>query len=146
MTRPGTLIAFAVLTLAACRSTMDLPSGYVTIPPEDGAESSAVSPAGNRIVVRRHENPPEGTLEFWRDADKAELVDGKGYDVVKSGLVRSAEGDDFWEFLFEIRRTEGEYLYLVLIHVDGSHVIVTEAGGRAEAMETDLAALQEVLR
>ena len=146
MTRAVVLIVFAVLALAACRSTMDLPSGYVTIPPEDGAESSAVSPAGNRIVVRLHDNPPEGTLEFWRDAVKAELVDGKGYDVVKSSVVTGSDGDDIWEFLFEIRRTEGEYLYLVLIRVDGSHVIVTEAGGRAEAMEKDVEALRQALR
>ena len=96
MTRPGTLIAFAVLALAACRSTMDLPSGYVTIPPEDGAESSAVSPAGNRIVVRRHE------IDYIRPAllgDSIELTTWiekwRGASSVRcTSITRAADGEE----------------------------------------------------
>jgi hypothetical protein len=148
MTRAGLVPVVLVLALFAvvgCRS-MEPPAGYVSLPPDYGQEFSAVSPTGNRIVVREHENPDEGTLEFWRDAVKAELVEGKGYDVVSSQGVAGSNGEPVWEFLFEVRRTEGEYLYLVLIRVDGDDVIVTEAGGRAEPMEEDLETLRANLR
>jgi hypothetical protein len=143
------VVALAALLLGACRTTKPdtgLPSGYVTVPSERGTIRSAVAPTGNRIVVRRHRNPPEGTLEFWRDAVKAELIDGKGYELLESKGVAGSGGRAAWEFLFGVSRTEGDYLYLVLVRVAGSDVHVTEAGGRAEPMREDLEALRGALR
>ena len=149
MTR-ALVVVLGIAALVACRTTpkpdTGLPPGYVTVPAERGQVRSAVAPTGNRIVVRRHENPPEGTLEFWRDAVKAELVDGKGYSLVESDGVAGKGGRAAWEFLFEVRRTEGEYLYLVIVRVEGPDVWVTEAGGRAEPMRRDLEALRTSLR
>jgi len=148
--RAVVVVAVAVLIVAACRSTpkpdTGLPDGYVTVPNRGDAIRSAVAPTGNRIVVRRHENPPEGTLSFWRDAVRAELIEGKGYSLLESSGVAGKGGRAAWEFLFEVGRTEGDYLYLVLIRVVGPDVFVTEAGGRAEPMRADLEALRAALR
>jgi hypothetical protein len=143
-------LALATLALGACRTPpkpdTTLPPGYVTVPGEKGVLRSAVAPTGNRIVVRRHENPPEGTLEFWRDAVQAELIDGKGYELLESKQFAVHGGRTSWEFLFSVSRTEGDYLYFVLIRVSGRDVFVTEAGGRAEPMRADLEARRDALR
>jgi len=145
-----TVLAVAALFTGACRTPpkpdTGLPAGYVTVPSRGDAIRSAVAPTGNRIVVRRHENPPEGTLEFWRDAVKAELIEGKGYELLESSGVAGSGGRAVWEFLFAVTRTEGDYLYLVLVRVEGGDVFVTEAGGRAEPMRADLEALRDKMR
>ena len=144
--------ALAVLVIAlaaACQITSrnpGIPEGYVTVPDYDGAILSAVAPSGNRIVTRRHPNPPEGTLAFWRDAIRAELEDGKGYEQVETSGVTGRSGRAGWEFLFRVTRPEGEYLYLVLVRVEGAYVTVTEAGGREASIRADLPALRDALR
>lgn len=146
--RAAVVIGLALLALVACTTTpkTDLPDGYVTVPAYGNAVRSAVAPTGNRIIIRKHDNPPEGTLEFWRDAVQAELTDGKGYELLESAAVAGKGGRAGWEFLFEVSRTEGAYLYLVLIRVEKSDVYVTEAGGRESFVRKDLGALRASLR
>ncbi len=134
--------------MSACVSTPkgDIPDGYVTVPAYGNAVRSAVAPTGNRIIIREHENPPEGTLEFWREAVQAELTDGKGYEKLESAGVAGRGGRAGWEFLFRVTRTEGAYLYLVLVRVEKRSVFVTEAGGREDSLRADLPALRAALR
>ncbi len=141
-------IVSMVLGLAACTVTRDtsIPEGYVSVPTRGDEILSAVAPTGNRMVVKRHINPPEGTLEFWRDAVRNELVDGRGYEVVESQGVVGASGAPAWEMLFRVTRQEGAYLYLVTVRVAGSSVIVAEAGGQEAAIRPDLDGLRQAMR
>jgi hypothetical protein len=141
-------LAAAIICFAACTMTPDtgIPEGYVSVPTRGDEVLSAVAPTGNRMVVKRHTNPPEGTLEFWRDAVRNELVDGRGYEVVESQGVAGAKGAPAWEMLFKVTRQEGAYLYLVTIRVDGSSVIVAEAGGQEASIQPDLDTLRQAMR
>jgi len=138
----------AALALAACTGTprSDVPDGWVTVPPRGNEVLSAVAPSGNRMVVKRHANPPEGTLAFWRDAVRNELVDGRGYEVLESEGVAGAGGGSAWEMLFRVGRPEGDYLYLVTIRVERGSVVVAEAGGPEEALRPDLDGLRKAMR
>ncbi len=142
------VIVLAVFGLAACAVTPEssIPEGYVSVPTRGDEVASAVAPTGNRMVVKRHPNPPEGTLEFWRDAVRNELVDGRGYEVVESRGVAGTGGAPAWEMLFRVIRQEGPYLYLVTVRVAGGSVIVAEAGGQEAAIRPDLAGLRQAMR
>ena len=139
-------IAAAVLAFAGCAVTPDpgVPEGYVSVPIRGNEILSTVAPTGNRMVVKQHVNPPEGTLEFWRDAVQNELVDGRGYEMVESQGVTGAA--PAWEMLFRVVRQEGAYLYLVTIRVDGHSVIVAEAGGQEDSIRPDLDVLRQAMR
>ena len=142
------VLAIAVLTIAACTSTprTGVPEGYVTLPTRGNEVLSVVAPTGNRMVVKRHTNPPEGTLEFWRDAIQNELVDGRGYELTESQGVAGSGGAPAWELLFSVPRPEGAYLYLVTIRIDRGAVIVAEAGGQEKSIRPDLTDLREAMR
>ena len=141
-------IVIAVFGLASCAVTPDasIPEGYVSVPTGGDEILSAVAPTGNRMVVKRHTNPPEGTLEFWRDAVRNELVDGRGYEVVESQGAAGAGGTPAWEMLFRVTRQEGAYLYLVTVRVAGGSVIVAEAGGQEASIRPDLDGLRQAMR
>ncbi len=141
-------IVAIVLGFAACTLTPDpgVPAGYVSVPTQGDEVLSVVAATGNRMVVKQHVNPPEGTLEFWRDAVRNELVDGRGYEVMESKGVARAAGVPAWEMLFRVVRQEGAYLYLVTIRVDGHSVIVAEAGGQEDSIRPDLDVLRQAMR
>lgn len=143
--RPAALLVLAALALAACR-TARVPPGWVSVDERDGARLHAVSPAGSRLVVREHDNPKEGTLAFWREAVERELTGGRGYELVESTEATGRSGDPAREMLLRAVRPEGDYLYLVVLRVDGGKVVVSEAGGRAAEIEPELPALREALR
>lgn len=141
-------LLLAVLALAACTATpkTDVPEGYVTLPTRGNEVLAVVAPTGNRMVVKRHTNPPEGTLEFWRDAIRNELVDGRGYELTESQGVAGSSGAPAWEMLCSVTRPEGAYLYLVTIRIDRGEVIVAEAGGQETAIRPDLPGLRKAMR
>lgn len=141
------LVGLLLVLLAGCRTTpTDVPPGYVSVKSHRDRLLEAVSADGNRMVVKRHENPPEGTLEFWRDAVRNELVSGRGYVIIESGAVSGKDGRSAWEMLFRVVRPDGPYLYLVTVRVEGRYVIVAEAGGREASLTSDLNALRGVMR
>ncbi len=55
-------------------------------------------------------------------------------------------GEPAREMLFRAVRPEGEYLYLVVLRVDGGKVVVSEAGGKAADIQPELEALRRALR
>ena len=142
-------VAVAVLCLSGCRTMppkSGIPAGYVSVPTSGDEVQKAVAPSGNRLVVKRHPNPPEGTLAFWREAVNNELTEGRGYEPLESGAVKDAAGREGWEMLYRVSRPEGEYLYLVTVRMAGGSVFVAEAGGREEALRPDLDALRASMR
>jgi hypothetical protein len=141
--------ALPALLLAACIGPgprPDVPAGYVTVRATGDAVLSAVSPDGNRLIVRSHENPPEGTLEFWREAVRNELVAGRGYELLESSAIAGPADHPGWEFLFRVDRPEGPYLYLVTVRVEGRTVVTAEAGGAEASLREDLPELRRALR
>ena len=134
----------AALALTGCvRHTV--PDGYVSVKSHGDTILTAVAPSGNRLVVRHHENPPEGTLEFWREAVQRELTVGRGYELLESQAVTGPRGPA-WEMRFRLSRPEGEYGYIVTLRVDGSTVVVAEAGGTEDALAPDLERLRKAMR
>ncbi|MCU0724651.1 MAG: hypothetical protein MUE73_02510 [Planctomycetes bacterium] len=149
MTRAAGLCSgvLPILLFAGCLAPrIDVPAGYVTVPAGDGELLSAVSPDGNRLRVRHHENPPEGTLEFWREAMQNELVAGRGHELLESSAIAGPDDRPGWEFLFRVDRPEGAYLYLVTVRVDGRTVETVEAGGTEAALREDLPELRRAVR
>ncbi|MCU0727585.1 MAG: hypothetical protein MUE73_17645 [Planctomycetes bacterium] len=141
--------AIPALLLAACfgrRARPDVPAGYVTVRTTGDTPLSAVSSDGNRLIVRSHENPPEGMLEFWREAVQNELVAGRGYELPESSTITGPADRPAWEFLFRVDRAEGPYLYLVTVRVEGRTVVTAEAGGAEASLREDLPELRRALR
>jgi hypothetical protein len=135
---------FAALAVTGC-VMLEVPDGYVSVESHGNAILTAVAPSGNRLVIRRHENPPEGTLAFWREAVEKELTVGRGYELVESQAVTGRRGPA-WETRFRLSRPEGAYGYIVTLRVNGNTVTVAEAGGTEEAVESDLERLRTAMR
>jgi hypothetical protein len=143
------LLLVAAFGLPGCRNPAvrtDLPTGYVPVRARGDSILTAVSAKGNRIDVRRHDSPPEGDLEFWKEAVRNELVAGRGYEIAESSAVTGQGGRSGWEYLFRVSRPDGAYLYLLEIRVERGSVITAEAGGTEAAMQPDLPELRRVLR
>ena len=122
-----------------CRSQPAIPAGYVPLEEQVWGEClvSAVASSGNRYEVREHENPEGGTLEFWVDAVRRELVDARGYECIGERDCPRG-GIPGRELSFEVQNGLERYAYLVAVYLDGDRVLVGEAGGEAEAFARDL--------
>jgi hypothetical protein len=139
--RARTGIALLVPLLAGC-AAMQPPQGYAVLPAGGDLVFAAVSPAGNRLVVRRHENPEGGTLGFWTEAIRRELVEGRGYRLVGTRELE-AGGEPGAELLFELEKPSGAWSYLVAVFLRAgflrsSAVVVAEAGGESGSFREDL--------
>lgn len=139
----STLLLLGALT--SCR-VMDTPTGYVSIDAMDPDVFHAVSPSGNTLRVRVHENPEEGTLQFWQEAIQRTLTEERGYTVIASVPVSTAAGLGGIETTYAPNAEKPEYLYVIDLFIDDDRVIVVEAGGEFETFSAELDAIRASVR
>jgi hypothetical protein len=125
------------------RATVPVPEGFA--PWRKRGRFQAVSPDGVSVRVRSAKNKPRAELGFWEEALKSRMVDA-GYRVIHEERLATSGGPGA---LLELGAAAGEadQTYLVVVFVDGRHLIIAEATGEAETFrarrEAVLAAFKE---
>jgi len=77
----------------------------------------AVAPDGTTIAVRERKNTEKGSLSFWGEVFKREMVEGKGYRLVETRDVTSSNGVAGQHFVFEVAVEDTPYTYWLEILV-----------------------------
>ena len=131
--------AVALLVPATgCVPQMETPDGYVRLQnPAWTYARKFVSADGVYVGVRKSQSAEGGSLDFWATAVRNELVQSKGYTLVKTAEITNADGTAgrCMDFAASI---EGRRLgYVVALWVDGDKVIVAEAGGPKQKFDAD---------
>ena len=71
--------AFVVVTAGGCATLqMDVPDRFLVIK-EEGDSLKAMTPEESRLWVRDFNDDTRGSLTFWRDALRGDLLKGRGY-------------------------------------------------------------------
>jgi hypothetical protein len=136
----------AVAAAAGCQPAMVLPDGFVPVEEQPGLhQMRAVSADGVVLALRSHENPKRGTLAFWSEAIKNELVSAKGYKLVREEPVRSQVGRHGVLLTFTTEQKGTPFTYMTAVFVTGGQVLLAEAGGKADAVKPKLKAITKAL-
>jgi hypothetical protein len=102
------LVLSGLLALGACAFSMNVPEGFL-VRGETHDVLRATTPEGMYILVRDFDDPDDGTLAFWLDALRHDLVENRGYRFVGEHAVQDAAG------------REGKALQFATVH-DGEPV------------------------
>ncbi len=132
---------------AGCVATMDMPDGFVQVK-NDGDDlyrMRGVSADGVVCALRTHDNPKRGTLAFWSEAVKNELVSSKGYKLIKSEPVQSRAGRPGTLMTFSAERSGTAFTYLLAVFVSRGKVLIAEAGGKADRVKPRLGAIKNAM-
>jgi hypothetical protein len=87
-------IAFAVVVAASswgCALTMDVPDRFLIVENEWGS-LRALTPEESKLWVREFGDDSKGSLTFWRDALKGDLIAGRGYTLIDEGPITDGDG------------------------------------------------------
>jgi len=135
-TRGTTLILTCATILSGCFHTMEAPVNFVSVDRADLGSYTvrAVSADGMVIGLRTQDNPKRGTLAFWAEAVRNELVAGKGYNLVKAEDVTAAPGRPGRLMQFAATDRGADFTYLLAVYVTDYSVLLAEAGGKKEAV------------
>jgi len=93
------MLTAAVLVVAAVGGTgcatlqMDVPDRFLVIE-EEGDSLKAMTPEESKIWVRDFDDDTFGSLTFWRDAVKGDLLKGRGYTLIEETNVKDGLGND----------------------------------------------------
>lgn len=112
--RIATLAALTTLALVAtgCLS-ISAPRDFLQLQSKDGLKLTSADDA--RLWVREHKLDADGTLEFWTEALRNDLVDRRGYL-----FVSEAESADGVELIFDATVDGLDYRYAITASlVDG---------------------------
>lgn len=106
----------------------------------------AVSSDGAVILLRERDNEPEGTLDFWGEALKNELTDGRGYELIETTEVQASPG--FAGTLYKLKGTHNDlvYRYDVAIFVRGDLIITVETAAPEDEFEAHAAEFDAAVR
>jgi hypothetical protein len=122
------------------------PEGFVELKPVGAYSYRAVSADGAVILVRSVENPKQGTLAFWTQAVKNELVASRGYTLDGESAVKTKGGLAGTELTMRTHLEGVEYLYVVTLFVRGNRVVIVEATGPKTALTPSLPKIREAIR
>ena len=140
------LIAVTAAGLAGgCGHGIDTPDGFVSVDQVGEFQTRAVSADGVVIGLRIQDNPDDGTLEFWSTAIENEITDRRGYELVDTEAVINEAGTPGTLMTFDAKRETLEMAYMLAVFVDGSDVLVAEAGGPADAFAPHKDAIRAAL-
>jgi hypothetical protein len=141
--------ALACLAVCGCEPKMKMPVGFVEVPSNQLGiyKQRAVSADGVVIALREEDNHKGANLDFWATAVRNELVERRGYRLVKDEpLSRSGDvAPDGRLFTFAAKRAGVEFTYLTAVYVAGGRVTIAEAGGKAETVSPMLEAIRKSL-
>ena len=140
------IVVLALLGAAVgCSHTMDVPKHFVSVDRSDLGPfvERAISADGVVIALRRQDNPSNGTLEFWSEALRNEMVNTQGYQFVKSEDVKSSTSQDgkLMEFAVEQRGTP--LTYMMAVYVMRGDVVIVESGGKADEVKKHMTELRK---
>jgi len=124
--------------LAGCVG-LQTPDGYAARTRTGGYEYKAISTEASVIAVATYDNEDEekGTLDYWTEAARKQLVLSRGYEFEKEGKFTCPQGPGRWmRFARKYRGTD--YLYLLGLVVDGDTIYALEAGGEKDVFEKDI--------
>ena len=142
-----TAALLCVLAAVGCRPAIDMPDGFVTVEDSDRDpyDLRAVSADGVALGVRRHDNPENGTLDFWAEAVRNELTSGRHYKLAKTEPIESKAGLSGRLLTFTVEKSGTPFTYVVAVYVSSRQVTLAEAGGKTEAVKPRLAAIKEAM-
>jgi len=105
----------------------------------------AVSADGVVLALRSHDNPRQGTLEFWSEAVKNELVGFRGYKLAGKEAIQSQAGRPGKLLSFATEQKGTMFTYMLAVFVPGRQVLIAEAGGKAQAVQPKAEALKKAM-
>jgi hypothetical protein len=129
--------AAALAACGGCMHSMTLPAAFVGVDADYKADYlvRGVSADGVVISLRREANPQNGSLEFWAEAVQNRLETALDYKCEGTGAIKSDTGLDGRLLTFTDTQKGVEYAYYVAVYVQGSDILVAEAGGKKAAFE-----------
>ncbi len=100
--RLSAAIALAVVALgsSACALTMKVPDRFLVVENEWGS-LRALTPEESKLWVREFDDDSKGTLTFWRDALKGDLVQSRGYTPVEEASITDGDAREGVAMVFE---------------------------------------------
>lgn len=113
------LVGLFLLSLQACAIQAKLPDRFLELE-SDRYQLKATSADDAIFWVRRFDDQAEdGTLEFWTEALKTNLVGARGYTLVGSEKIRTDKGVEGQAMVFEATvagQAQGELCALFVTH------------------------------
>lgn len=139
------VVASLVLMVISGCGGITPPPGYLKIQPGVNYAERYLSVEGNVIAVRAEPNPKGGTLDYWAQAIQKEMVDVAGYTLVKCDPIKASAGEGR---LIEFSANVGDvpHTYWVAVFVNWQRILVVEAGGKADKMAADRAAIVKAIQ
>jgi len=127
---------------------MDVPDRFLVIE-EEGDSLKAMTPEESKIWVRDFDDDTFGSLTFWRDAVKGDLLKGRGYTLVEETSVKDGYGNDGVALVVETTlsgRPVKELLAVFIVPGWFSNTIrVAEFVADKAAFDTELAGVKSSL-
>lgn len=107
--------AIAVLaSLATGCVSIPLPDEFLTIVNEP-SDFRAVTADEAKVWVRHFTASEGGTIDFWRDALKRDLVENRGYLLLEEAEGKDRKGHDARRMLFETQAGGRPHRYLLVV-------------------------------
>lgn len=130
--------------LWGCASTFEAPSGYIPVRQQSRYDKKVVSATGNVLAVKARPNEDaKADLAFWSTAVERQKVQFDGMTLVARESIRSDAGVDGVLFQFESGDGPSRLQYWVALFVTPSRITTFEAGGTADKLGPDTAAIRK---
>lgn len=137
--RTKTLLLAAALALGglACGRPFDVKTapGFVPLENQVSHDFRATSPEGVVVAIRVVEDEDRGDLAFWTQAVTLQMRDVRGYALLESADVASADGTKGRMLKFGHDEDGKPYAYWVSIFPAQGRLFLVEAGGAKEAFD-----------
>ncbi len=129
--------------LSGCVS-LRTPDGYAERTRTGRYDYKAISTDASVVAVTVYENEDDekGTLDYWIEASRKQLILSRGYEFISEGTFRCPQGPGKW-MQFSRKYRGVEYLYVLGLVVDGSDIYALEAGGEKEVFAKDIPKILE---
>lgn len=131
--------AFVALLATGCGRPFQMKTAPAFIELEsqhgEGYLYRATTPDGVVLGVRVIEDEDRGDLPFWVRSITLQLRDIKGYALLESSDVKSADGTSGKRLRFGSDEGKRPYLYDVMIYRTASRLFLVEAGGPKEQVD-----------
>ena len=145
MTRICTVLTLAAAALlAGCG--IEPPKNYLEIASGPNYDHRYLSAGGNVLATRTVSNPKGGTLDFWTEAIRKELVDSAGYTLTGEPQKIGSGSREGRLFDFRTKVGDAPHTYLLAVYVSWSRVTLIEAAGQSDKIEADRKKLLEAMQ
>jgi hypothetical protein len=144
----GSLLLTTLLA-GACKTSITLPNDFVELG-DRGEGLRAVTADDARLRVRTLGDPTEGSIEFWSETLRNDLVQQRGYELVNSGEVQDGAGQSgrWLEFATNVRGERIGLLVAIWVRqslLGGPSLQVVEFAAREPAFGSRVAAVRQSL-